>query len=326
MDLLRQLYGKNQKQEKDIFRLKQRHLGMDNRDKTIYYICENNENTGFFATYRYWLEYLYYADICGYTPVIDAGKKFAYAEETAVNGKRNPFEYYFCQPAGIELKEAKSSSRVIISECTQRKMVELIYTGKTNHYSYTDRYLEAMSQMADKYIRYNERTQNYINAGIKKLEIQNQKVLGVHIRGTDFRAKYNNHPVYLTEEDCFLEIDMIQEKNHYDKIFIATDDKRVLEKFMKKYRDKICFYDDVVRGDKNKSVVFLDNSRKGHKYLLGLEVIRDMHTLSKCDALVAGLSQVAICALINKLSLGEMYTNLRMIDKGIYKSNRHFRV
>ena len=54
-------------------------------------------------------------------------------------------------------------------------------------------------------------------------------------------------------------------------------------------------------------VAFEKSGRKKHKYRLGLEVLRDMHTLAMCDGLVVGISQVAVC------------------DKGINRNCREFR-
>lgn len=311
-------------EEPDIFRLRQRHYGPANLEKTIYYIEEDNASLGFFAMYRYWLEYLYFADICGYTPVIHAGNNFTYREKKPVNKTTNPFEYYFLQPATISIKEAKISSKVIQSDIVHRKMVELIFTGKVCNYKYNNRYLYMMGHIVKKYIKFNDYTKRYISKSVEKLGFSNERVLGVHIRGTDFRAKYDNHPMYVTEDDCFEEINRILEKNNYNKIFVATDDKRILANFVRKYGEKIIFYKDVERSSVNKSVAFSHNSREHHKYLLGLEVIRDMYTLSKCDSLVAGISQVAICAQINKVSRGEKYKDIKIIDKGFYKNGHIF--
>jgi len=321
---LKHLFLKNDIETIDLFQQRQRYFGPFNKDKFLYLIEENNNNLGFFAMYRYWVEYLYFADICGYTPVILAGNGFNYREKDRVCGTKNPFEYYFNQPTSIGVRETKISSRVILSSQVHREMVELIFTGKRSHYQYNQRYLSIMGHIVKKYIRYNSYTQNYIDEGLKKLEIRNKRVLGVHIRGTDFRRKYDNHPVYVNEEDCFMHIDRIMGSSNYDHIFIATDDQRILSKFIRKYGKQLYFYEDTERSNTNQSVAFSSSNRNNHKYLLGLEVIRDMHTLSLCDGLVAGISQVAVCAQINKLSRGEKYQDIKIIDKGLYRNSHIF--
>lgn len=308
----------------DLFRQKARHLGTLNQDKIIYYIEEDNENFGFFAMYRAWLEYLYFADVCGYIPVVCAGENFLYKEKALIHGTGNPFEYYFEQPAAISVYNAKKSSKVIVSDLLHRQMVELIFTGKYNNYKCNKRYIREMSYIVKKYIRFNQPTWKYISEGIKKINFAAEKILGIHIRGTDFRARYDNHPIYLEEKDCFKAIDPMLEKGVYSKLFIATDDNRILKSFINRYGEKLCYYEDVERGSKNQSVAFSIKNRKNHKYLLGLEVLRDMYSLSMCSGLIAGISQVAVCAQINKLARGEHYDELKIIDKGLNINGHKF--
>lgn len=320
----KQLLGIFNTTQVDIFQQKAKHLGTLNQGKIIYYIKEDSENFGFFAMYRAWLEYLYFANVCGYTPVVHAGERFSYKEKKQINKTENTFEYYFKQPAGVSVYDAERSSKVIVSSLVHRQMVELIFTGKYNNYKWNKRYLQEMGSIVKKYIRFNQPTWEYISKGIQEKNFEAEKVLGIHIRGTDFRAQYDNHPIYLIEEDAFKVIDPILEKNLYSKLFIATDDNRILKKFVARYGEKLCFYDDVERGSNNQSVAFSKNSRKKHKYLLGLEVIRDMYSLSMCSGLVAGISQVAVCAQINKLARGEHYRDLIIINKGLNINGHKF--
>lgn len=308
----------------DLFYLTPKRYGNENKDKIIYYIHEEGENMGFFAMYRAWLEYLYFADVCGYTPVVRAGKNFPYRENMLVHGTGNPFEYYFNQPAAITVQEAKKSNKAILSDLVHRQMVELVFTGKYSHYQYTDRYMAEMAQIVKKYIRFNNHTVNYIRKGMGLADFEKEKILGVHVRGTDFRAQYDNHPVYVAEEEFFGEIDRIFDQNTYTKIFLATDDERTLKKFTQRYGSLVVFYRDVERSRSNQSVAFGKGRRKAHKYFLGLEVIRDMYALSRCKGLIAGISQVAICAQIHKLARGEHYHDLKIIDKGINVNHHNF--
>lgn len=320
LDYVKQIIKKNDVDK--IYNLRKKHLGSLNPKKTIYYINEANEDLGFFAMFRYWLEYLYFADVCGYTPVIEVGSDFAYSDGVY---SANAFEDYFVQPR-ISLQEAKKSSNVIFSSIDHRNMVSLILTGRFSHYYFNKRYLYLMSKVVQKYIKFNDRTTRYINSGIESLGLTKFKVLGVHVRGTDFRKQYTNHPVYLHEEEVFEEIDKIIK--NYDKLFLATDDNRVLKSFKDKYeKEVLCYYSDVMRGDKNTSVIFIKNEKEriNNNYLLGLEVIRDMYTLSMCHGLVGGISQVAVCSQIYKMSSGCKYEDLVIIDKGINQNGRGFK-
>ncbi len=326
MKCLETLLSDHNRKKQDIFCREIIHYGTANKDKILYYIKDHDKNVknlGFFAMYRRWLEYIYFADICGYTPVICADSRFAYREWQAVHGTTNPFEYYFMQPAKIGLQEAKRSDKVVMSDNLHREMVELVLTGELGSYKYTNRYLYMLAHGAKKYIKPNQYTQAYIDEGLKRIDFEKEKMLGIHMRGTDYRAMYNNHPIFVSEDECFIRIDELLERNLYNRIFIATDDKRILAKFVQRYGDRLCFYDDVERSDQDKSIVFRYSARKQNRYLLGLEVIRDMYTLSMCDGLIAGVSQVAICAQIHKLARKEKYKDKIIINKGVY-SNNHF--
>lgn len=317
-------YKKKEGIKQDILQPKIVKYGAANKDKFVYYIEEECKDAGFFAMYRRWLEYLYFSDICGYTPVINAGSDFLYKEKKAINNLTNPFEYYFMQPMDIGVREAKHSHNVILSRNIDREMVELVLTGKRNHYKFNSRYLCMMAHIVRKYIKFNNNTWDYINEGMYRLDFTKERMLGIHIRGTDFRGMYNNHPVYITENECFAEVDKLLEKDLYSKIFIATDDSRILQNFIHKYGNKICFYNDVVRNNQDISVAFKHSTREWNKYLLGLEVIRDMYALSMCTGLVAGVSQVAICAQIHKLARKENYEDKIIINKGVYRNSKCF--
>ncbi len=323
-ETLKNILCRREKHQTDIFQLNARRYGFFNADKTIYYVNETNRELGFFAMYRCWLEYVYLADVCGFVPVINVGPDFAYAENRPIAGTKNPFEYYFLQPSSISVREAMHSSRVVHSDIVHRQMVELVLTGKMLQYDCNLQYLRLMGGIVRKYFKFNHTIQEYINEGLERLGIGDGKTLGVHVRGTDFKKGYDNHPVFVTEEEAFQAIDGVFEKKQYNRIFVATDDRLILEAFVRRYKEKLCFYTDVLRGSDRKSVAFHENDRAVHKYQLGREVIRDMCTLSRCDGLVAGVSQVAICARINKLAQKKKYQDLIIIDKGINRNGRVF--
>lgn len=326
MESFEALFAAKQGRRQDILQQEIMNWGSENKDKTLYYIKEKNvTRLGFFALYRRWLDYLYFADICGYVPVICTDSRFVYKEKKAVHNTTNPFEYYFMQPAGISVAEAGHSNRVVLSNNIHREMVELILTGAGGGYKYTKRYMLLMAHVAAKYIKFNLHTQSYMEESLTKINFEKDKMLGVHMRGTDYREMYHDHPVYVTEEECFTQVDRLLNKSLYDKIFLATDDERILEKFIYRYGDRLCFYEDVARSRQNKSIAFHQSTREQNKYLLGMEVIRDMYTLAMCAGLVAGVSQVSICAQIHKLSKKEKYMDKIIIDKGIYSNQKLFK-
>lgn len=292
-------------------------------NKTNYLICDDDKNCGFFAMYRRWLEYLYFADMRGLKPYIFAGEDFCYHEGNGFLDTDNAYEYYFVQKK-VNLYE-HSGELFIHSEPAHRELVQLALQGKTYSYGYNDNYLNKMAETVRKYVSFNDSTSAYIDSSFDKLELGNAKVLGVHYRGTDYRVGYNRHPAFVERQQYFEAIDELIKKNGYDRIFLATDDKQILEDFKERYGTEILkYFEDTFRSDDTSSVVFKTANREHNKYKLGLEVLRDMITLSRCDGFVSGVSQVSVCARINKLASDESYDDDICLDNGIVSSNHNF--
>ena len=300
-----------------------RSLGPLNKDKNIYYIEFGDPSDGFFAEYGKLLKYLYYADRFGLSPVVRFTEKFLYAEKDAVNGSINPFEYYYEQPSGIGVGEALKSRNVIYAEYIHTQIRDLV-ARKKGDYGVSDKYISVMARVDRKYIRLNKVVGSYIDKEINKIGV-NQKTIGLHFRGTDYKRELELHPVY-AKEDVFIKKAMsLLDTGKYDRIFVATDDAEALEKMKNKFGSSLCFYDDTFRSSGDVSVAFLENRREHHHYKLGLEVLRDMETLSSCGALIAGVSQVSLAARITNLSHGKPYRDLEIIDFGTVENKTNWR-
>ena len=207
------------------FNINVRHLGELNKDKIIYHIKAGDNTLGFFAMYRFMLESLYFADVCGMVPVVEYSSESPYAEKSMINGTLNPYEYYFCQPADITVEQAKSSANVANSIFAHNMMIQMVFNGRIglndNTYGTTELYLKELARVQKKYIRLNTATSVYVNQGIDAV-IGKEKVLGVHVRGSDFKKNYHNHPIYISELDYIIEIEKIMEEEHWDKIKAFT--------------------------------------------------------------------------------------------------------
>ena len=112
---------------------------------------------------------------------------------------------------------------------------------------------------------------------------------------------------------------------------MASDDATVIELFKRTFGEDLLFYEDTYRSTDGSAIHYNNEqvNRNLHKYLLGLEIIRDYYTLGYCDGLITGNSNVSICARIVKYSTDKQFDNLVIIDKGInhnFKRVRsHFR-
>ena len=297
-----------------------RHYGELNQERNVYLI-RITHRAGFCSALRSVQRGLFDADNLGCVPVVEFSRDSIYAEKEPLFNTTNPFEYYFCQTSDISLEAAYRSNRVFVFEesfCLPRIERDLV-DGAVNGSSYivTDDYLRKLAQMQKKYVMMNERTQKYILDSMQRIFPYDWgKVLGIHIRGTDFLQQWKDHPMAVSPEDYFPEIDRVF-GGEFQQIFLATDDERYLKVFRDRYGAKLLYFDDVFRGTGAVNNAVVENGRKNNAYLNGLEVLRDISVLASCGGLVAGLSQVSMQARVLKFSQCEEYRFLKILDKGI---------
>lgn len=292
-------------------------------DKRFFVIRENGKGWGFFAEFRAMLAKLVFAERFALTPYIQWGKEFLYAEEHEVHHTKNAFEYYFMQPGAYEKQDVEHASYVTFSKSAHGVLIEKEFVKENNIYDISPEYEAVLADVYGKYIRFNEKVQKSLDEEIAAL-MQGRNVLGVHYRGTDYKVGYNSHPVCVKMEQTIEAIKEALSKENFEKIFIATDEVTALERFKQEFGDRIVSYDDVYRGETDVSVAFSQSERENHHYRLGYEVIRDMYTLSVCDGLIAGMSQVTNVARIAKKARKEEYRYFKLIDNGLNHNDRNF--
>ena len=304
------------KRNPDIWQLE--HRGEENKGIILYLINERGSGYGFFAEINSVLMELLYADYYGLKPVVVFGGKFQYFDESLE--ETNAFKNYFIE-IGTE-EDANCSCNILIAKEEHELWIREPF--KATNYDYSPELKTALADIVKKYLHIRP---DLLKKFDEKYNYQSEgkKTLGVHYRGTDFKAGYEGHPVMVRESQLLDAIDDAIAAG-YEKIFLATDEKQVYRDLREKYGEKLWGYDDVYRGDETTSVAFSKDEREHHKYKLGLEVLRDMYTLSRCDGLLAGKSQVSRMAEIFKLSRETSYEDLVIIDNGIYQTGKYFAV
>ncbi|WP_314762865.1 O-fucosyltransferase family protein [uncultured Selenomonas sp.] len=303
-------------------------FGQRNPEKNIYFIeIYGSDGMGFAAFLRHTLFALFEADRLGFIPVVSyVSSNCIYAEIDPINGTSDPFEYYFEQVSDISIEETQKSARVFLYKWPHSVRIERelgdMNPNMAGGYHVDDRYIEKMALVLKKYIRLNSIVQNKVCQDMQTLMLgkwDEKKVLGVHIRGTDYALNWKNHPNMVTVDEFIEAVDEALAKYNYEYIFLATDDKRRLLAMQEKYGERLIYYHDVARGENELNIAMEKNDRPMHHYLNGLEVVRDMYTLARCDSLICGLSQVAIFARIIRLAEQDQYTCLKVLDNGIYQ-------
>lgn len=306
--------------------LKFEHLGDECIGENLYYIFLKGNDQGFFSLVCNVLDALRFADKYHFIPYVEWGKNCLYAEQNAINGSVNPFEYYYCPVSLVTKDQAVKGDNVIRYRPYHRNINRY---EKFQVASYTmvqrgeyDKYIEENAKVYGKYIKLNPCVEEYINKNIQDVLDNDVITVGVHVRGTDFNKGYVNHAKVVTVDQYIEATKNITEKIGAKKIFLATDEEKTIFKFNKVFGDMVITYSDVLRSSDGEAVHFSNSSRKNHHYLLGLEVLRDMYTLSSCDALIAGYSNVSLMAQIVNRCSAKQYKYVKLLNNGFNMSGK----
>lgn len=288
-------------------------------EKPVCLIEAGGKNDGFFACVRWALDGLYFCDQYGFAPVIKFSDFSLYRDESFPTD-RNAFEYYFEQPTDISIEHLKNHSYVQYSG-RNRLLAEGLNSGV--NYETTDLYEEKMAEVMGNYLHFNETTRRIIEERVRE-RIISEDTLGVHIRGTDYKGNYKNHPTYIPPETYYPYVRQALSTGKYRKIYLATDDQEILEAFIHEFgEDNVIYARNNQRGT---GEVGVHTNQGIGRYQAGIEVICDMAALSHCRGLISGLSQVGLMARIFKRSRHERYQYDKKLNMGINTSGRGFSV
>ena len=295
--------------------------GDEYKGETVYLVSEQGGGVGFFAELGATLIRLYFAYERGFTPYIHWGENYLYYEPDGIDGEVNAYLYYFAPASHV--KGIEAARHVVKSESSHYEQVKALFDAVS--YDVSEEYVDAMADMLHRYVRYNDKTEQYLREQYTEL-LGEKKTLAVHFRGTDFRKQYNNHPVAVRIEQTIEEVDKLLRKGYYEQIFIASDEEAAVQKFKGIFGDKVKAYQDVFRDEgSDESIAFSVSDRAHHKYLLGLEVLRDQYTLTNCDGLVCGYSNVTFLARIMRRGwLNRDYKDYILINNGLYHNDNSF--
>lgn len=274
-------------------------FGSKNENKTIVLLDYPCFNEGLVSIVRWTYAHIRWILEKGYTPVVDL---HAYPNQYLNSEKENMWEYFFEPVSEISVKEVYESKNVIsASENT-------ILLGESKINSYQEKWGRKSldSQEFCKLIRMNEETRQYVEEKMPK-ELS-EKVLGVVMRGTDFRKeaaeKINKEwRKDIIDAKTFLQACIYyKNKLKYEYIFLATEDEEYFKMFRQTFGDKLLSVDQkrVSYDYKNQKYIQIkdlltiqDGKVAGRNYLAVI------HCLSVCDSLLfnieCGAAQLAEC-------------------------------
>lgn len=297
------------------------HFGEEYQGCMIYAAEETGNGVGFFAELGMTLIKLYYADERGMTPYVRWGEGYVYYEPEGIRGEKNAFLHYF-KPVS-EVASIEQACHVVFQESWHCNQVKALYGAVS--YEVSQDYIDAMARMLGKYIQYNDRTKQYLEREYERL-LGDRKTLAVHYRGTDFNKGYNNHPIPVqVEQEIGLARKLVGEKD-YEQIFLATDESAVVTRFRQEFGDLVKVYEDTFRDDgSGESIAFSQSERENHHYKLGLEVLRDQYTLTHCEGIVCGYSNITFIARVMRRAwFDREWEDYCLIDNGLYHNKNSF--
>lgn len=272
-------------------------------DKTFYVIRCDLPECGLFAIFMYVLDHVAYAVDKGYIPVLDIEQyECLYKEDKPVNGTCNPWNYYFKELMPYDRDKLSKCRNVIYSAIKYPHYKALYYYSEKEKNVLPDKEkLQELKKLVDKYFPFNENLSKKLQKDSKILK-QYNRILGIHVRGTDMYTEGKQHPVPTGDTKDFSIIDGLLQKYNLDGIFLCTDTNSTVELFKEQYGEKVITTSAVRQIDDSKGGIHKDGTlgggREFHKYQLGLEVITDMYLLSQCNVLLCGPSNVPFTALI----------------------------
>lgn len=295
-------------------------------EKNIYYIQNDSDVRGFFSLFFLVLDALVIADRYGLTPVVEFGEHTLYYQGTEMNGSKNPFEYYFEPVSGIKISEVFHCSRVLVYKDGHRNSdydkAFSVASQKVSCADSKDDYLSSRAKVYKKYIKLKPQVKSYIYENLAN--VVDGHTLGIHVRGTDFNNGYLNHAKAVSLSQYLDAASRAMDSGKFDYIFLATDEEKAINAFKKRFGKRVRYYDDVLRSVTGEALHFSTNERKDHKYLLGLEVLRDVMTLASCEGLIAGFSNVSLAARTIKQGNEEEFAYLEIIDNGFNENGKRF--
>ena len=294
-------------------------------DKWIYEIYFNTEYQlcGFCSLYKFVLAHLAYAEDLGLTPVVYWGNRTLYYDSTIQN-TNNCFEYYFKPVSEISYSQVEKCRNVIISKSIDRS----VFCKQSAYSDISEEDLICLSRYIRHYIQIKDEVKAIFWKELEEIT-NGGRTLGVHVRATDFYQGFNRHPVVISSEEYLQAAKIMFNNGDFDKVFLATDDKFVISLFKKTFGNKLYFYEDTFRSSDGKAIHYGNGNvkRAHHKYLLGVEILRDFYTLGYCAGLVSGVSNVSTCARIVAASREIGYKKLCVLNKGInhnFKETKYF--
>ena len=246
-------------------------FGEKNKNKTFYIIKKDFNPNGLFSNLTFVLDHINFSIKKKTIPVIDMENYLTvYNEREKIFGTRNSWNYYFLPINEYKLNEVYQSKKVLFSK--NERINNQFINENLEYKKILIKYIKIKPQIIKLFKK------------IRLSYFKNQKsIMGVHVRGTLQRI-VTKHSLPPNPKDFLNECIKIFKKTNSKKIFLVTEDELYLNEF-KKYFKKNLIYLNVPRSNPkfygSHNLHFTNNSRRYHKFKLGLETLIDCLLLSE---------------------------------------------
>ena len=288
-----------------------------------------NETSGLGYLYVYIFSRLVKATENGYIPVIDLRATNNQYFKDSKKYQDNVWEYYFKQPCGISPKDLENiNDNSQIKICTQDSDIikDQLPTctikleradSKKNIAKFP--YKKETAQ----YIKLSDEAQLYINERFNNLVGNEKEILGILCRGTDYiKLKPKYHTIPAAPEMLIKEAMELREKYHYKKIYVATEDLEIYNKFKKAFGDMLIPNNQYKFGEyENPETTRLSDikiNRPNHRYQLGMEYLCSMYFLSQCKYFISSNSCYGVDLVSAFSGFCKNMEYVHIWDMGIY--------
>lgn len=281
--------------------------GNENPDKTFYIIRRSSEIEGICSMLNSVMGHLAIADKNGYIPIIDMQTYYNCLWQPIERKKReNAWEYYFKQPAGYSLRDVLKSKNIILSNSSDAPSLPShisIYKKKKE--------IEMWNNVFNKYIHLKPQIEKSINDNWEKMNLSNEKVIGVCLRMGIMHASLKGSTLYsayakpVALDEMIKKAEFFMEKWGCTKIFLVIDDVESAKKFREYFGDKLIllrrnrshYFQNGLPLDK----IYRDSLFIGKAILRdNIDYLKEIIFLSRCNCIVsAKTSGTATAYVIN---------------------------
>ena len=288
-------------------------------DKPTYYIIRRlPDTTGLLARYRMVMGHVRYALSKGWLPVVDMQNYSNPYLAPEKLGKENSWEYYFEQPLRIGLEEAYNGENVVLSNGDSVDPYpghSLKFLEQQNESLTEWRMLVKLGLMKIK-----PELMEEISKVRESMFSPEDRVLGVILRGTDYLVrKLKGRPIPPPVEFAESTVNAKLKEWKCHKIFLATEDKRIIDPFQSTFGERCVILDRVYvdyNSLKDRFVSVCRIDRENDHFLQGKDYLTQMVLITMCNSLVAARCSGTTTVMM----MQENFEHTHFFNLGRYKS------